>query len=82
MAGTIAVDVCFGVTQTGESLGNLPKSSFQGMKSRLFRTLPDLCSAPRGECVERPRRQRPDHFEFSWRAAEVLPFGFVLHERG
>jgi len=58
MAGTIAADVSFRVTQTGEFLRNPPKSCFQGMTPP-FRTLHGVCSALRREFVEHPACMRP-----------------------
>src|SRR5215213_11003633 len=45
MAGTIAADLGFRVTQTGELLRNPPKSSFQGMSPASFRR----CTGPNAQ---------------------------------
>ena len=65
MAGTIATDVGFRVTQTGDFLRNPPKSSFQGMSSA-----GNFAIAP-------SRSQRLESFEFSRRDAQLLQLFFV-----
>jgi len=72
MAGTIAADVGFRVTQTGEFLRNPPKSSFPGMSPASFPASESNKSAGEACAMRRLLVSSNDRLDRRWREIHFM----------